>query len=115
MNFLKQLRIDCRTWRYKEQYPMTVASLWRMVKKPKEIAYRYAKTMKNMCPSLQYIRIGSWTWEFIPRRNGGMILRELEFEEIMALEIMSFEKFPHEAGLPSTEQPADYGYLSDAE
>jgi hypothetical protein len=59
---------------------------------------------------LQYIRIQDWSWEFVPRRKFkpssiGPKLRELEFEEVLAIEILSFDIFPPQAGLPGPEEP----------
>ena len=67
--------------------------------------------MKEICPSLQYIRVHNWSWECIPLRKLesselDWALRELEFEESLCMEIMSFERFSDEAaGLPSRERP----------
>lgn len=113
MPYLKQLRI-CRSIAefLQGQYPTKKSSLWRTIKKPKDIACRYARLMKEICPSLQYIRIHDWTWEFIPRRKlkpscKGPIIRELEFDEVRAFEVLSFENFTSEAGLPCPELPPE--------
>jgi hypothetical protein len=111
MRYLNQLRICRRRWSL-GQYPRKESSLWVTVKKPKDIAYRYAKLIKEICPSLQYIRIQDWSWEFVPRRKFkpssiGPKLRELEFDELLAIEILSFDIFPPQAGLPGPEQPRE--------
>jgi hypothetical protein len=113
MLYLNQLRICRRISEIVQgQYPTKESSLWRTVKKPKDIAYRYAKLMKEICPSLQYIRIHDWTWEFIPRRkfkpsSRGPMVRELEYDEVRAFEILSFEIFTPQAGLPGPEYPPE--------
>ncbi|KAE9378854.1 hypothetical protein N431DRAFT_396731 [Stipitochalara longipes BDJ] len=115
MHSLNQLRIGSGLWRTygwgTDQYPTKESSLWSGVETPKEIAYHYAKLMKQVCSSLQYVRIHDWSWEFIPVRKFApspleWTLRELEFEEILCMEVMSFERFSdQQAGLPCQERP----------
>ena len=113
MPHLNQLRICRRIAEYLQgQYPTKESSLWRTVKKPKDIACRYARLMREICPSLQYIRIHDWTWEFVPRRKlkpscKGPIIRELEYDEVRAFEILSFEIFSSQGGLPAPEPPPE--------
>jgi hypothetical protein len=113
MPYLNQLYIRRRIAEaYQGQYPTKESSLWRTAKKPKDIACRYAKLMKDICPSLQYIRIHDWTWEFFPRRkfkpsSSGPMIRELEYDEVRAFEILSFETLTSQGGLPCPEYPPE--------
>ena len=92
------------------QYPSLKSSLWPRVKKPKDIAYRYAMLIKSLCSSLQYIRIHHWTWEVVPVRQFvpsplEWTLREMEFDEIICMQVLSTERVSYrQAGLPHEEE-----------
>jgi hypothetical protein len=124
LRFLTQLRIGPRTWRgcsgRIQEGPSEIPALrWEGLTEPKDLAYRYAELIKRICPSLQYIRIYDWSWEFVPRRSSmpsplRWTLRELEFEETLAMEIMSLERFSDQAaGLPSQERKHRYKPMFD--
>lgn len=124
MHFLTELRIGPRTWRrysgrIRESPSEVPAIRWEGLDEPKERAYRYAELIKGIRPSLQYIRIHDWSWEFIPRHRLvssplSWTLRELEYEEILALDILSLERFSDQAaGLPSQERKYRYKPMFD--
>ena len=101
MPHLTQLYI-MRKWVASERWANKAKSLWPDIDidKPKEIAIQYAKTMKTKCPSLQYIRMEDWAWQFIPKYrptqtpgddNIESELLELDWDEILSLELFAMD------------------------
>jgi len=109
---LTQLRLDSKS-AHSGRFPPKDSSLWPGVDKEKDIAYRYAQLLKSKCPSLQYIKIQRWAWHVTSPLGaldpGADIysqveLRQLEFEEKLAIELFAMDTFANQAGLPGPEE-----------
>jgi hypothetical protein len=97
------------------QYPTKASSLWPGIERPKQIAMRYAKLAKSICPSLQYVQIQRWAWQVTADHvlSSGenddvcdyIHLRQLEFEEILAIELFVMDTFVTQAGLTGPQHP----------
>ncbi|KAF4626344.1 hypothetical protein G7Y89_g11813 [Cudoniella acicularis] len=60
---LNQLRLNTNS-QQRDRFPTNAKSLWPgVVEKRKDAAARYAKLIKSLCPSIQYIQIADWTWQ----------------------------------------------------
>jgi len=112
---LTQLSLHSRSHKT-GQYPTKASSLWPGVERPKQIAMRYAKLAKSKCPSLQYIQIHNWAWQITGphgfSRNGTeedilyqIELRQLERQEILAIELFAMDSFTTQSGLTGPEYP----------
>jgi hypothetical protein len=76
---------------------------------------RYAKLAKSICPSLQYVQIRRWAWqvtadhELLSGETDDVCdyihLRQLEFEEILAIELFAMDTFVNQAGLTGPQHP----------
>jgi hypothetical protein len=81
-----------------------------------DIAFRYAMLIKSKCPSLQYIQIQDWAWQYMPKssptptsRAGSDIydqfeLRRLEFEERLSIELFAMDSFVSQSGLTGPDE-----------
>jgi hypothetical protein len=114
---LTQLSLHSRSHKT-GQYPRKTSSLWAGVENPKEIAIRYAKLARSKCPSLQYIQIGVRAWQitaphgFLHNETEEDIfdqvqLRQLEREEILAIELFAMDSFTTQSGLTGPEYPEE--------
>ncbi|KAK0128119.1 hypothetical protein ONS95_000102 [Cadophora gregata] len=105
---LTQLRLNSKS-AHGGVYPTKESSLWIGVKRPKNIAERFAKVLKYRCPSLQYVQIGQWTWQYtdlVDRHfedSDQVQIRQLEYDEMMTFELFAMNTFASEAGLPEPE------------
>ncbi|PVH77306.1 hypothetical protein DL98DRAFT_656853 [Cadophora sp. DSE1049] len=105
---LTQLRLNSKSV-HGGGYPSKQSSLWPGIKRPKDIAERFAKLFKRRCHSLQYIQIGQWAWQFtdpvdqVPSAADQISVRQLEFDEMMTFELFAWNTFAAEAGLPQPE------------
>ncbi|KAG9233583.1 hypothetical protein BJ875DRAFT_511825 [Amylocarpus encephaloides] len=99
---LTHLRLERR---YLSQYPPKSASYWPGIDEPREIALQYVKIMKNICPSLQYVNIGKYLWQIIPRWSSeisfwdGFEFLEIDEDEKLKIELFAFEIFAVQSGL----------------
>jgi hypothetical protein len=97
------------------RYHTASTSLWPGVVKPKEIAMLYIQLIRSKCPSLQYVQMDTVAWQIVSPQPGVLVaeadvnikivLRELEWEERMDIELFSLHTFYGQAGLPA---PDDY-------
>jgi hypothetical protein len=76
--------------------------------------------IRSKCPSLQYIQIQDWAWQYMPKsgststsRAGSDIydqfeLRRLEFDEVLSIELFAMDSFVSQSGLTGpTEEISD--------
>ena len=112
MHHLTQLRIGSGlSKRYNEElcpYPTRQSSLWPGIVYSHDIAFKYAQLIKSLCPSLHYVRIHYWTWEFgvlsFEPSPPVYTIREMETDETLCMDILSFDRFSdRQAGLPFQE------------
>lgn len=81
--------------------------------KAKDIAYLYAQLIKSKCPSLQFIRIEKWAWQFVAPIDLASIivgdnytkieLRELDYDEKSVIELFAITDLASQSGLPMPE------------
>lgn len=94
-------------------YPLKAATLWRDALRPRDIASRYAKLAKSLCPSLKHIKIGQYAWEieapevFETEEDiyTQIKLRRLDNYEANSIEIFAIRTFMSQAALPGFEPP----------
>lgn len=98
-------------------------SRWEGVSGTEHIARRYALCCKYRCPSLQFIRVQDWSWQFVYRQDNGnaqgkekqdiqgddngnhfdfamIALINLEWEEVLEIDIFAYDWGEHHSGLP---------------
>lgn len=111
LKLLKQLRIDKRS-QCSDRIPTPESSLWPGITKSRQLARCYAKLMKSLCPSLQYIQIGyaahfevTAPLEMNPEIDiqEQIQLRELDFSETLAIPLFAMETFTNQSGLTGPE------------
>lgn len=81
-----------------------------------DIAFRYAMLIRSKCPSLQYIQIQDWAWQYMPKSSststpgaGSDIddqfeLRRLEFDELLSIELFAMDTFVSQSGLTGPDE-----------
>lgn len=107
MSDLRQLRVEDGC--YYPGYPRAQSSLWPGINQPKQIASRYVQLMKWKCPSIQYVQIERWIWQLSTPPNmeslseseiyDQITLRRLDFDEMVSMDLFSYDNFPEQAGL----------------
>lgn len=75
---------------------------------------RYVQLMRAKCPSLQYVQIRGHAWQIMApllgvdapeaEADSQVVLRELEWEERMGIELFAMDTFPVLSGLPGPEE-----------
>jgi len=92
--------------------------------KAKEIACLYAKLIKSKCPSLRYINIRTWAWEYtdLPGKSylsdediSQIAIRPLEHKEILAIELFAMPNFTNQAGLVGLARPSEHEMSAEEE
>jgi hypothetical protein len=110
---LTQLRLSGKS-RRSGQYPTKKSSVWPGVSRAKDIALHYAQVVKAKCPALEYIKIGQWSWQIKLKDDQPMSADEndcavvefceLDWDEMMAIDIFSVDKFVQGSGLPGPDR-----------
>lgn len=102
-------------------WPFDADSRWEGVSSGESLARRYAFCCKYKCPSLQYIRINDWSWQFIIRQDNAqpmeenskekvedddlhdfkmVTLHDLEWDEVLAIDMFACQWSENHSGLP---------------
>ncbi|KAF7882091.1 hypothetical protein EAF00_011607 [Botryotinia globosa] len=87
---LQSRRTRSRAW------PSAQASRWPYVRRPRDIAYRYAHILAGESNSLRYIEIGEWAWR-IKRRP--LLLEELDDDEKEGIYLFNLPELISESAL----------------
>ncbi|KAF7861602.1 uncharacterized protein EAF02_010556 [Botrytis sinoallii] len=96
---LQSRRTRSRAW------PSAQASRWPYVRRPRDIAYRYAHILAEESNSLRYIEIGEWGWK-IKRRP--FALEELDEDEKEAIHLFNLPKLISESALGGRRDNLDF-------
>ncbi|CAG8974377.1 hypothetical protein HYALB_00010628 [Hymenoscyphus albidus] len=81
------------------------ACRWPNITSSKHLAYCYVKFLKNVCPSLQYIKIGEYTWQIVPKwcqeRSlwDGLDYIFIPHGEDTNMDILSYDSWAENSGL----------------
>ncbi|TGO15035.1 hypothetical protein BTUL_0045g00450 [Botrytis tulipae] len=86
-------------------WPSAQASRWPYVRRPRDIAYRYAHILAEESNSLSYIEIGEWAWR-IKRRP--FALEELDEDEKEAIYLFNLPKLISESALGGRRNDFDF-------
>lgn len=93
------------------RFPPPSASHWEGVTNSKSIALLYVQYMKDVCPSLQYVKIGEYTWQIVPKWCeeksfwDGFRYVFIEQDEELKIEFLSYNTFAEHCGLIEAAQP----------
>ncbi|TGO61072.1 hypothetical protein BCON_0030g00300 [Botryotinia convoluta] len=96
---LQSRRTRSRAW------PSAQASRWPYVRRPRDIAYRYAHILAEESNSLRYIEIGEWAWR-IKRRP--FALEELDDDEKEATYLFNLPRLISESALGGRRNNLDF-------
>jgi len=112
MKYLTYLRMDKKRHQ-SSTYPPASTHLCQGITNFKDLAACYAKLMRSMCPTLQYIQIQSWSWQVTAPLPGISIpgeeyasqieLREMEWVERKGIELFAIGTSAQQSWLPSPE------------
>ncbi|KAF4628150.1 hypothetical protein G7Y89_g10000 [Cudoniella acicularis] len=89
-------------------YTVEPQALWPEIQNPKEIARKYAKLCKILCPSVQYVQIHPWAWQVSVKyektfsqseKHAEIEMHELGNDEIRAIELFSYGHNETQSGL----------------
>lgn len=86
------------------------ASIWPGIDRNVDIAKRYVQLARFLCSSLQFARVGEWAWQIIVPSGADLTdagsdiyklieLRQLDFDEMMSIELFSIHTFTNQSGL----------------
>ncbi|KAH6673259.1 hypothetical protein B0J14DRAFT_592862 [Halenospora varia] len=102
---LTHLRLSKKSHQH-GRYPPKKASLRLGINRSFSIAQGYARLIKSLCPTLQFIKIGDWAWQIEVgknsakgKRGNSVVLRELSRDEVRNIEIFGITTFAEECGL----------------
>lgn len=102
---LTHLRLSKKSHQH-GRYPPKKASLRLGINRSLSIAQCYARLIKSLCPTLQFIKIGDWAWQIEVgknsakgKRGNSVVLRELSRDEVRNIEIFGITTFAEECGL----------------
>ena len=105
MKLLTHLYLLPKTWLQDLESPLQESDT------PKDIALRRAKLLKYNCPSLQFIRIKIWSWQFIAQRDFSKITKddvhspfemvEMDWNEIFNIDSFAIDPINTQSGLPN--------------
>lgn len=113
MRYLTYLRIDKKRHQW-GTYPPDLTNRFQDIAEPKDLAACYAKLMRSICPTLQYIQIQSWSWQVTAPLPGVSIpeeepasqieLREMEWVERKGIELFVIGTSAQQSWLPAVEE-----------
>ncbi|CAG8954474.1 hypothetical protein HYFRA_00004386 [Hymenoscyphus fraxineus] len=90
---------------YLGRFPPPDACRWPNITSSKHLAYCYVKFLKNVCPSLQYIKIGEYTWQIVPKWSqerslwDGLDYTFIPHDEETNIDILSYDSWAENSGL----------------
>jgi len=100
--------VERRTWKY-GPWPNADCSLWHEVDDAKQIALRFARALKTICCTIQFVQFHDWAWQFIPQRDVSKVIEgdpesryealELEWDEVKAIPLFSKDLVNTYAGI----------------
>jgi hypothetical protein len=113
MTHLTYLRMDKKRHQ-SGTYPPASIHRCSGITNPKDLAACYAKLMRSICPTLQYIQIQLWSWQITAPLPGVSIpeeehasqikLRELEWVERKGIELFAIGTSAQQSWLPAAEE-----------